>query len=112
MVRDAPDALDAQLGRQSDRMRRHLLARIKVDEGRQLGKLLTKIVSDRPMADLAHVLLVDGIDGDLCRAIPIDTRREQHRGRIIRPAELEARAVRGGKVVNGDFRVRNEVLSC
>lgn len=56
------------------------------------------------------MLLIDGVDGDLGRSIPVNRRCEQHRGRIVGPVEFEPSAVWRREVIESDLGVCDEVL--
>lgn len=87
------------------------LARVHIDQLRKLREAVPERLAHCPVTKLAHVLFVDGVDGDLGSAVAVDGRGEQHGCRVVRPVQLEAGAVQGGEVVQGDLGVGNEILA-
>lgn len=78
---------------------------------RQVRESVAKRLSNCPVPDLTHVLLVDGVNGYFCGAVAVDRRGQKNRGWVVRPVQLEARAVGGSKVVQCDLRVTDKILS-
>lgn len=78
---------------------------------RQVRESIAKRISNCPVPDLTHVLLVDGVDGYFCSAVAVDRRGQKNRGWVVRPVQLEARAVRGSEVVECDLWVTDKILS-
>lgn len=77
---------------------------------RQVRESVAKRLSNSPVPDLTHVLFVDGVNGNFRGAVAVDRRGQKNRGWVIRPVQLEARAIWGSKVVQCDLRVTDEIL--
>lgn len=86
------------------------LAGVGVDKLGELRKLLAERVRYPPIADLAQVLLVDGVNGELPSPVTVDRRRQQNRTGVIWPVDPEPGAIESGEIIKSNLRVGNEIF--